>query len=187
MMNIIGHTADGSIRVIFEGDPFETITPDDMSNSLRFRIWDEWEMGPVDEDDHRERVKTIPPFALPAPDLDEVKRALKALIDDEAETARLRYITGGAGQAMTYQRKVEEAKRAVLEDNPLSEDYPMLSASLGIDGETIKDIGLLVLAMDARWAVIGSAIERARQTAKEAVSGAETVEAAQIAAQVVWP
>ncbi|XUY27838.1 hypothetical protein RMR21_005635 [Agrobacterium sp. rho-8.1] len=184
-MDVLGYTETGMIIIILDGN--KTFVPDDMANRDRYRIWDEWEMGPADEVGRRERINTIPPFAIPEPDLEEIKRLLKTQIDEEAETARLRYITGGAGQAMTYQRKVEEAKRAVLEDNPLPDDYPMLSASLGIDGETIKDIALLVLTMDAQWAVIGSAIERARQTAKEAIGGAETVEAAQIAAQVVWP
>jgi len=41
--------------------------------------------------------------------LEEVKDALKAKIDEAAELERLKYITPGAGQAMTYQEKVAQA------------------------------------------------------------------------------
>lgn len=172
-MNVIGYTKTGEIRVIFEGDDHESFVSDDMGNRHRQMIA-EWES----------RGNVIPPYLV---ELNALKATLRTKIDDDAEAARLRYITGGAGQAMTYQRKVEEAKQAILEEDPEAGDYPMLAASLGIDGVTVKAVAALVLQMDALWAVTGSAIERLRQTAKEAVSRAETAEAAQIAAKVVWP
>ncbi|MBB3944713.1 hypothetical protein GGQ73_000638 [Rhizobium skierniewicense] len=177
-MTIYVKVADGIVtdRAIFDGP-----VPDDFPDHKSWIAQQDAQIGWSFTDG-----QFTPPHT-PAPDLEEVKRNLKIQIDDDAEAARCQYITPGAGQAMTYQRKVDEAKLAVLENDPQSADYPMLAASLGIDGDAIKDIALLVLAMDAQWAIIGSAIERARQTAKEAVNASETVEAVQIAAQVVWP
>lgn len=126
-----------------------------------------------------------PPPAL-AIDLDVLKADLKAAIDAGAERERLRYITGGAGQAMTYARKVEEAKAVQAADEPDPADYPMLAASIGIDGEDIETVAATVLAMDAAWAQIGAAIEAARLTAKRLIDEAETVEAAQAVAPA-WP
>lgn len=128
-----------------------------------------------------------PPPAEAIP-LSAIKADLKALVDATAETERKRYITPGEGQAMTYQRKVEEAKRAILEEEPSADDYTMLAASLGVDGETVKEIATIVLAMDAAWAVIGSAIEKIRMNTKKAVDEAASAEAANaVVAAIVWP
>lgn len=120
--------------------------------------------------------------------LDQVKDRLKRWVDTSAETERKKYITPGEGQAMTYQRKVEEAKRAILEEEPAAVDYPMLAASVGVDGDTVKEIATIVLAMDAAWAVIGSAIEKTRLSVKKAIDEAASAETANMVANaVVWP
>lgn len=62
-MEIHGYTEFGSISATIEG--LLLSIPDDMSNSDRRRIWDEWEMAempPGTPDDERVRVNTIPPF-----------------------------------------------------------------------------------------------------------------------------
>lgn len=119
---------------------------------------------------------------------DRLKGRLKASIDTAAEAERLKYITPGSGQAMTYARKVEEARMADTEINPSPADYPLLAASLGIDGPTIEDIANLVLAMDEAWTQIGAAIEAARLSAKAAIDDAADEAAAQAAADAVeWP
>lgn len=65
-MNVIGFTENGFIRAIFDGEQDETYVPDNMDNSLRFRIWDEWEMTPPGTGDpNRERANTIPPYVPP--------------------------------------------------------------------------------------------------------------------------
>lgn len=120
--------------------------------------------------------------------LEQVKDRLRRWVDTSAETERKKYITPGEGQAMTYQRKVEEAKRAILEEEPATADYPMLAASVGVDGETVKEIAAIVLAMDAGWAVIGSGIEKIRLTAKKAIDEAVSVETANAVVEaIVWP
>ena len=66
-MDVIGKTANGTIRAIFDGDGIVRFVPDDMSSADRYRIWNEWEMGPPDpETGARERINTIPPF-VPTP------------------------------------------------------------------------------------------------------------------------
>ncbi len=116
-----------------------------------------------------------------------LKAALRAGIDAEAELQRLRYITGGAGQAMTYARKTEEAKAASVDLAPTAEAYPLLAASVGIDGADIAEVAAVVLAMDAQWSIIGAAIEAARLAAKKAVSDAGDEASARAAAVVTWP
>jgi len=122
----------------------------------------------------------------PEVDLGKLKTALKASIDAEAEHQRLRYITPGAGQAMTYARKVEQAKAALAATDPQPEHYPMLAASIGIDGADIAAVATTVIAMDAAWEQIGAAIEMARLAGKRAIDLAESAEAAR-AVVVVWP
>ncbi len=62
-MQVHGYTNSGSIQVS-DGDILWDI-PDDMAQSMRYRVWDEWEMGPRDAFGVRVRVNTIPPYAPP--------------------------------------------------------------------------------------------------------------------------
>lgn len=128
------------------------------------------------------------PPAPPAEPLADLKVRLKSLIDQAAESERLKYITAGAGQAMTYQQKTTEA-RAFLDDvSPLAADYPLLSAEVGITAATIVDVANTVLAAFDQWQTIGAAIEAARLGTKMAINAAETAVDAQAAFDaVVWP
>ncbi len=117
-----------------------------------------------------------------------LKTSLKRQVDVAAEAERLKYITGGAGQAMTYQRKVEEARVASTDSNPDPGDYPLLAASVGIDGPDIATVAGVILDMDAAWAHIGAAIEAVRLGSKKAIDETESQAAAQMAFDVVeWP
>lgn len=118
--------------------------------------------------------------------LASLKDRVKAQIDAEAERQRLRWITPGAGQAMTYARKVEQAKAVLSAVDPQPADYPMLAASIGIDGADIVGVANTVVAMDAAWEQIGAAIEAARLTAKQSVDAAGSMAAIE-AVEVVWP
>lgn len=129
----------------------------------------------------------IQPPQVVAPSLDEAKASLKKQIDEEAEATRLRYITGGAGQAMTYQQKATEAMACLAEVNPQMEDYPLLSAEIGITAETLLGVAQVVFEAHQGWRQIGGMIEGLRLGGKQAVDAAETVKAAHTAAQIVWP
>lgn len=125
--------------------------------------------------------------SVPTPlGLVELKARLKLLIDAEAERQRLRWITPGAGQAMTYARKVDQARAVLAATEPRPAQYPMLAASIGIDGADIVAVANTIIAMDAAWEAIGAAIEEARLAGKKAIDNAGTVELAK-AVQVTWP
>jgi len=119
--------------------------------------------------------------------LEEHKRAAKAGIDEAAERARLKYITPGAGQAMTYQQKAAEAAACVLDEHPQPERYPLLAAEVGITASTLAGVAMVVSQANAQWAVIGAAIEAARLGAKSAVDAAADITAVHAAADVEWP
>ena len=126
------------------------------------------------------------PGATTAP-LELVKARLKIMIDASAEVNRLKYITPGAGQAMTYQQKVDEVCALALDSEPDAVNYPLLSAEVGITAPSLQEVAAVVLAAYQLWQQIGAAIEGTRLGAKAAIDAAETVEAAEAAADVTWP
>lgn len=132
------------------------------------------------------------PPPLAEVDLAALKAGLKTAIDCAAEAERLQYITGGAGQAMEYQQAAAEAIAllSVIDADPEHvadpADYPMLAASIGIDGATLADVAATVAAMNRQWQVLGSAIRFARLAAKQAIDLAPDAEAAR-AVVPAWP
>lgn len=118
--------------------------------------------------------------------LANLKASLKLAIDTAAERERMRYLTGGAGQAMTYTRKVEQARAVQADADPQPEDYLLLAASIGIDGDDIQAVAATILGLDAAWEQIGAAIEAVRLTAKRAVDLAPDAAAA-AAVTPLWP
>lgn len=120
-------------------------------------------------------------------DLAILKAALCAQIDAAAEVERARYITPGAGQAMTYQTKAAEALALASDPAPDPAAYPLLSAETGITAPDLAGVGAVVRAAYAAWQVIGAGIERARLAGKAAVLAAEDEAAARAAAAVAWP
>lgn len=126
----------------------------------------------------------LPPTA--PVELAQLKLARQSAIDTAAERERLRWITPGAGQAMTYQAKVEEARRHAQDPEPVPSAYPMLAAEIGITGADLAGVAAVVVAAFEQWLAIGAAIEGVRLSAKRAVDDAE--DAASVAAvSPVWP
>ena len=112
-------------------------------------------------------------YATEEIDLEQEKNNRKAIIDSQAEATRQKYITQGAGQAMTYQSKAAEAIR--YHETNGQGDYPFLSEEVGITGDTLADVAATVLTMHHEWQIIGAQIERERLAAKKAVELATTV------------
>lgn len=131
--------------------------------------------------------------------LDAIKSNLKLLVDTAAENERLKYITAGVGQSMTYQTKFEQAvdyskKYAAHQADPKNvtppdeNEYPLLQASIGIDGSSMIEVAETVTYAFAIWEKIGAAIEGIRLKAKAAIADAKTEEAAQaVFASIKWP
>ena len=121
-------------------------------------------------------------------DLAEIKSALKDQVDAIAEAERLKYITSGNGQAMTYQQKVQEAQDYLAADDPDPASFPILSAEIGVTASSIEEVADTILAAYQQWKQIGAAIEAIRLGGKRDVDLAEDVEAAQgVVANLVWP
>ncbi|MFG1402004.1 hypothetical protein [Xanthobacter sediminis] len=127
-----------------------------------------------------------PPPAAPV-NLPALKGTLCAQIDVAAEVERARYITPGAGQAMTYQAKAAEALALAADPAPDPAAYPLLSAEVGITAPDLAGVGAVVRGAYAAWQVIGAGIERARLAGKAAVMAAEDEASARAAAAVEWP
>ncbi|MFD1792066.1 hypothetical protein ACFSE0_10500 [Ochrobactrum teleogrylli] len=120
--------------------------------------------------------------------LTAIKDALKRQVDAGAEAERLKYITPGAGQAMTYQQKVTEAQAFKAASNPQASDYPILSSEVGITAETLSEVADVVLTAFAQWQQIGAMIESIRLGAKRDIDAAEDeAEARAIVDAIIWP
>lgn len=117
--------------------------------------------------------------------LDALKDALKQSIDDAAETERLRHITPGHGQSMTYMQKSDEARRYLAAD---AGDYPLLSAEVGITAPDIGGVATVVLEAYSQWQQIGAIIEAVRLGSKAAVASSESQPAAKaVFDAIAWP
>lgn len=138
----------------------------------------------------------VPPPAEPEmpeePELTlvEWQAILTANIDADAETSRLRYITGGSGQAMTYQQKAQEAAEvlALIGSGDIDAGaYPLLASEIGITAPTLIEVATVVNNAYQSWRLVGARIEALRLGGKAAVASAITIEAAKEAASIVWP
>jgi hypothetical protein len=174
---------DGSFVAIINGHPYH-ITQDDPA----------FEAAQLAADDLGEALPYEDGQDEGTPTLDQVKASLLVLVDAQAELARLKFITGGTGQALEYQQAASEAAAylaaadAQVDYDPDPAIYPMLSASVGTsDGNTLLEVAQTVSGMHQAWSGVGSAIRGLRLTAKEAVKNADTIVAAQAAAIVEWP
>jgi hypothetical protein len=98
--------------------------------------------------------------------LDGYKNAAKRFVDDIAEHERQRLITPGPGQALVYLIKVNEAEAIIGDNNPQTKNYPMLAASIGLDGDTLVDVAAVVRKRDSEWKQSSAFIEGVRLHAK---------------------
>lgn len=138
-------------------------------------------------------------YTPPEPPLSEIKKQLKQQVDMAAENERLKYITSGVGQSMTYQEKYNQAvdyskkytahKQAPDElPEPNENDYLLLKASLGIDGNTLIEVAETVTFSFAIWQQIGAAIEAKRLETKALIDEAKNnAEAKSIFETMKWP
>ena len=87
------------------------------------------------------------------------------LVDQAAEEARLRHLTPGSGQLLTYEAKYQEA---------LAGGGPMISAEAEALGMTVQEVIDSVLAARQQWQVLGAQIEALRLKTKKEIREAET-------------
>ncbi|HEX7927068.1 MAG TPA: hypothetical protein VF678_05705 [bacterium] len=123
----------------------------------------------------------VVPCDPPAVPVEDARAAALLAIDAEAERARLRYITPGAGQAMTYLMKAQQAQ-AYKDADYTGTVPPLVQAAATGRGLSAQQAADLILATQAAWETVGAAIEQARESGKAAVTAAGTSEAIAIAA-----
>lgn len=129
--------------------------------------------------------------------LQGVKRRAFEAIDDDAERVRLRYITRGVGQSMTYREKLEQAEEVVAAGQAAADamtaeqriaTYPTLAASVGIEADSLWECAALVLNRYNQWAALSYAIEQARLAGKKAIDAAADADGVAAALEAVtWP
>lgn len=121
-------------------------------------------------------------------DLAVVKGELMQRIDERAEVERLKYITPGTGQSMTYTEKAREAMAFNASEYPSATMYPHLVAEVGITGKDVDEVALNVLVVREGWAKISAVIEKIRLGTKKAIKDAVDVRAAKAAYEVaIYP
>ena len=129
--------------------------------------------------------------------LDRVKSIYRNRVEEDAERIRLSYITPGAGMAMTYTEKhqqaqaveaIGEAAANAMTPEQRAAQFPTLAASVGIEAPTLWQCAALVIQKYEQFALLSGAIERARLTAKKGISDASD-QAGVIAAYeaITWP
>lgn len=126
-----------------------------------------------------------------------LKAELKARVDDDAERVRLRYITPGVGQSMTYLEKhnqaiaveaLGETAANALSEQDRAAQFPTLAASVGIEAPTLWACAQLVILKYEAWAALSHVIERTRLLGKKSISDASDAAAAQAAYEAIaWP
>lgn len=125
------------------------------------------------------------PPAPPLPSLVEVKQRAKARLAADAEKQRQKYITPGAGKAMIYLRKCDEAEKFLID--PLFSGA-FLNAEATRTGKTKATIANEWKTKSDQWHTIGAGIETTLFNAAEAIDAAATAaEANAVVAGVVWP
>jgi hypothetical protein len=122
-------------------------------------------------------------FATADVSLDVIRAGMVDDVNAAAEATRLLYITPGAGQAMTYTYKADEA-RAWTADNSAS--VPFLTAEATARGMTIAALAAEVIGQAGAWISIGSKIEAKRMAAKAALASATTIVELIAASIVDW-
>jgi hypothetical protein len=127
----------------------------------------------------------VPQEALKGADIDlELIKALATgHVDRAAEAFRLRFVSDGAGQMLTYQYKAAEAA-AYLAD--ASASVPFLNAEAEARAMTVVDLASEVTARVALWTVIGSRIEALRMGAKSAIMSATNLAEISTAMAIEW-
>lgn len=116
-------------------------------------------------------------------DLDMLRTMATEQIDAGAELVRQRFLTPGAGQALTYQRKEAEARAWQADGLTVT---PFLEAEAMARGMTIEAVVAEVIRNADAWIKAGAAIEAKRMGAKAAAASATTLGGIVAASKVDW-
>jgi len=112
---------------------------------------------------------------VPASDIAGDRMRAKNSVDNSAEAARSRYLTWGAGQAMTYQEKSDEATDYVASGYPADlSSFPFIQAEVNATGKTATQTADDILTQRSAWIAVGAQIEEARLGGKANIDAANS-------------
>jgi len=107
-------------------------------------------------------------------DIPEIIKSSMARIDMLAEAERLKYITGGSGQSMVYDKKAQEAE-SFINDNSLDvSKMPHIVSEASILQKTNLEIAQNIISNRDKWVQISANIEAKRIKAKTDIKSSTT-------------
>ena len=112
--------------------------------------------------------------ALVRVSIEPMKAEAKASLAAAISAARSAMITTRPGQEMIYLAKEAEARAWLADPEPVSSDYPLISAEVGITAPTAAELAQLWLNMGALWRGAAARLEALRMTVCAAIAAAET-------------
>lgn len=122
--------------------------------------------------------------APPVVDLAEVQAAAMWRVNSAIGDVRAQFITQITGQEIVYQHKEAEAEAYLSDPSPDISNYPFIAAEVGLTGDTAADVAETYARMAGDWRTIGSALERIRIGALNAIEAAPDTEAVESAEAV---
>ena len=130
--------------------------------------------------------------------LAQLKAEAYVAIDERAEACRMKFVTPGSGQAMEYQRNMEEiaAYQALPAGTP-EDDFPSRFAMLQAERQAVyavtgtlpswADTVATMAALNEQWTQVGSAVKFLRRRAKLLVEAATSPAEVRAALEIPWP
>lgn len=174
---------------IFSSDRGRLVDSEDVGWALAEDIgrWTSWPTSSSGEQTQEALQEVLAPYGIYI-GLEELKAALTAKIDADAEIHRLKFITGGSGQALTYAQKADEANAYISATDPNEDDYPLLLAEVGVTAGSIGGVASVVRSAYGQWQQIGAAIEAIRLSSKQAIAQSDSdAEAWSVYGSITWP
>jgi glycogen debranching enzyme len=119
--------------------------------------------------------------------LDWLKQALRAMVDQQSGNFRLRFITDIPGQSQVYQKKESEATAWTPGDELINPDrYPFMLAESSTRGISVSQVREEILAQVAYYSAISSKIESTRVASKQKILNAVDIPSAISASIIDW-
>lgn len=120
-------------------------------------------------------------------DLSALSAELQLSIDNQAEAARMSYITPGAGQALEYAKVADEIVAYRAAAAPVATDYPFVNSQAKYGSVSFETaMAQAMAAYDAWNNVLGPMIRGRRLDAKANIRAATTEAGKRAAAAVSW-
>ena len=98
-------------------------------------------------------------------------------VNEQTGKVRQRYITTIPGQEMVYLPKEAEARSYVQDRKPNPLNYPLLTAEVGVTGDSHWEVAQIVLNKAMRWRTVNAQLEQLRLSTTKQINEAVSQEA----------